>query len=191
MKEADPVKDELSISEVYDIIAESFDQKRKYPWQEVVEFINKITPAEKVLDLGCGNGRHMKMVLENNIESVGIDISYRILSIARLNELKDIPKSLFDLLNADTTFLPIKNSAFDRILMIAVFHHLQDTDQRIFALKEIFRLLKNNGKLLISCWLRTHPRFTKSDLVGYVSKGNKEVNVPWKLSDGQELLRYY
>jgi len=58
-------------------------------------------------------------------------------------------------------------------------------------LREIERVLSENGTCLISTWLRTHPRFQKEDLSELVKSGKKDILVPWTLPDGKKINRYY
>ena len=181
----------IPISQVYDQIAESFDTKRKYPWQDVTEFIDTIPKGNFTLDLGCGNGRHSKLILEKEIDTTSMDISFNILKTALKNELAYAKNILSGAVNGDVLSLPFKDSSFDRIIMIAVFHHLDNEVKRKVALKEIGRILKKNGQVLLSCWMRTHPRFKKEDLKESIEQGEKDILVPWKISDGSKIMRYY
>lgn len=180
-----------SISNVYDSIAESFDSKRTYPWNEVIVFSKQIAQDNKVLDLGCGNGRHTRVLLEQNLETFASDISYKILTIAKDNQLKQQYNSLSGLVNADGLLLPFRENFFDNLIMIAVIHHIDSNQKRIKILQEIYRILNENGIAFISCWIKSHPRFIKEDLADFISNGEKEVYIPWNLSDGRKIMRYY
>ena len=179
------------IAKVYDEIAESFDKTRKYPWREVVEFIETIPKGAITLDLGCGNGRHTKLLMENDLETIATDISFNILKIARENELAAYYEQLYGLLQSDISFLPFKNQSIDNFIMIAVIHHFETNESRLKAFEEIARVLKRNGTGLISCWLKTHPRFLKDDLKAVIEIGKKDIMVPWTLENGQRVMRYY
>jgi len=181
----------LSIPEVYDLIAESFDSKRRHPWKEVIQFIKQLPASSRILDLGCGNARHTRVLLERNFEVIGLDVSYRILQTAKENELSLVKNKLTSLINGDARVLPFKNKVFDSIIMIAVIHHFESTEDRIGILQEIKRVLTDNGICLISTWLRTHPRFQKEDLSDLVKSGKKDIQVPWTLPNGKKINRYY
>jgi ubiquinone/menaquinone biosynthesis C-methylase UbiE len=183
--------EQSSISKVYDSIAESFDSKRTFPWNEVILFSKQITKENKVLDLGCGNGRHTRILLEQKLETFASDISYKILTIAKENQLKQFYSSLSGLINADALLLPFRENFFDNIIMIAVIHHIDSNQKRVKILQEIHRILKEEGIAFISCWIRSHPRFIKEDLADFISNGEKEVYIPWNLSDGRKIMRYY
>lgn len=181
----------ISIPEVYDLIAESFDSKRRHPWKEVTNFIQQLPSSSRILDLGCGNARHTRVLLERNFDVIGLDVSYRILQTAKNNELLLVKNKLTSLINGDAIFLPFKREAFHSIIMIAVFHHFKGLGDRILVLREIKRILARKGTCLISTWLKTHPRFEKEDLRELVKSGKKDILVPWTLPSGEKIKRYY
>jgi len=181
----------FSIPEVYDLIAESFDSKRRHPWKEVIQYIEQLPATSRILDLGCGNARHTRVMLERNFEAIGLDVSYRILQIAKENELSLVKNKLISLINGDALVLPFKNKAFNNIIMIAVIHHFESIEERKEILQEIKRILTEKGTCLISTWLKTHPRFQKEDLYELVKSGKKDILVPWTLPNGKKINRYY
>ena len=52
----------------------------------------------------------------------------------------------------DVTKMPFRNVMFDGIICISVIHHLATEQRRIIALKELSRILKPGGKVLITAW---------------------------------------
>ncbi|MEA2071767.1 MAG: class I SAM-dependent methyltransferase [Asgard group archaeon] len=182
---------QLPSHKVYDLIAESFDKKRSWPWQEVEEFIKSLPKTTLALDLGSGNGRHTLRLLQKNIETVALDLSYNILQVALENQLTEKKGYLLGSINATILDLPFKSQSFDTIIVIAVIHHLQSIRERKTAVTEITRILKPGGKLFVSCWQKTHPRFAKEDLRGQIQAGKQSIYVPWTLPSGEKILRYY
>ena len=146
-----------SLAKVYDVIAESFDSTRKYPWKEVSEFIEKIPSSDLVLDLGSGNGRHTKLLSKQSRGTIGLDISFNILKLSLMKELEGISRDI-NLVNSDAIKLPFKDNVFDKLISIAVIHHLETDDNRREVLSEIFRILKKDGLAQISSWLKSHQR---------------------------------
>jgi tRNA (uracil-5-)-methyltransferase TRM9 len=179
-----------SLAKVYDVIAESFDSTRKYPWKEVSEFIEKILSSDFVLDLGSGNGRHTKLLTQQSRGTIGMDISFNILKLSLMKELDGITRDI-NLVNSDAVKLPFKDNVFDKLISIAVIHHLDTEENRCCVFSEIFRILKKDGLAQISCWLKSHPRFLKDDLRDKVQAGEKEIIVPWTLKNGEKISRYY
>ena len=132
------------VYEVYDKISEHFSQTRYKPWPLVSEFLNSLEKNSMVLDVGCGNGKYLS---ENkNLVMWGTDRSGNLLSIAKE---KNINAQCFI---ADSLKLPIKSESFDAAISIAVIHHFSNELLRIQALKEIFRVIKKKGKVLIYVW---------------------------------------
>ena len=73
----------------------------------------------------------------------------------------------------------------DAILCIAVFHHLSNYENRLNALFEMKRLLKPNGKILLSVWSINQPSKTRRTFNNY---GN---NIVLWDNNGKIYERYY
>jgi len=104
-----------------------------------------------VLDLGCGEGRHViHACLEHNILGVGVDLSQRDLKTAseRFSPFAAYnPNSQFFLQQTDATRLPFADSSFDKIICSEVLEHIENYSG---VLHEIKRVLKPEGVLAIS-----------------------------------------
>ena len=102
------------------------------------------------MDIGCGNGRNMN---RKNLDFTGVDNCPEFINICKSNNQNVI---LSDMCN-----LPFQNESFDGIMLIASYHHLSTVDRRIKCLEEIHRILKYNGKCLLSVWSKNQPKKTK------------------------------
>ena len=148
----------------FDFIAEELDSKRKESWKPVETFIKSLQKGSLCLDIGCGNGRDCKTLIDNGVRAIGLDSSEKIIQIASKNVNTEF-------VAGDATNLQFKDESFDNILCIAMLHHLGSENKRIRALKEISRVLKKDGRCLISIWW-------KRGLVGDRNLnwiGNKEI----------------
>ena len=109
----------------------------------------EITREYKVLDLGCGTARLTVLIKKAcpEAEVVGFDVDSRILGIAQ----SKIKKTGVDIaLNLGTALcLPYADNSFDRVASSMVLHHLT-RENKIRALKEVFRVLQPNGELHIA-----------------------------------------
>jgi SAM-dependent methyltransferase len=95
----------------------------------------------KAVDLGCGSGRHLKLLDESGISSVtGIDNSFNALRICRENY------SSF-LLQSDNLDLPIKESSIDITVAWGSLHYNHKKELPRMT-DEIVRILKPGGILL-------------------------------------------
>jgi tRNA (uracil-5-)-methyltransferase TRM9 len=131
----------------YNLIAEDFSRTRFKIWPELEIVLSRhFSPEGKVLDLGCGNGRFFEYFKNKDIEYFGVDGSDKLISIAQ----KIYPGVNFQA--ADALTLPFPEGFFDRILSIAVFHHIPSQELRIKFLEESKRVLKPGGILLLTVW---------------------------------------
>ncbi|MFQ6065118.1 MAG: class I SAM-dependent methyltransferase [Candidatus Bathyarchaeia archaeon] len=101
--------------------------------------------AEKVLDLGCGAGRHVIYLAETGFETHGADISETGL---RLTKKKLRSRRLeAQIVKCDMKSMPYIPSCFDAVVCVQTIYHqklkgIQET------LSEIHRILKKKGLLL-------------------------------------------
>jgi len=163
-----------SVEETYNTIAEDFNKTRYKIWRCVLRFIETLQSKSKLLEVGCGNGKNI--LYRQDIDSYGIDISEEQVEICKRKGLK-VEK-------ANMTFLPFNSSEFDNIICIATYHHLDNVDDRRRALLEMYRVLKVNGKLLLTVWameqeVNSKRKFASSDEM-----------VSWTLN-GSTYYRYY
>ncbi len=153
----------------FEKIAESFDKTRRRAWDEVLEFSKDLEKNAVILDLGCGNARNSIAIAKNekrkNLKFICIDISKNMIKIAMEKVKNENLMHRFAFLIANGENLPIKQGSIDAVLSIAVFHHVNKKEEKKFA-SEIHRILKKNGKLLLSVW--------KKDQI--LSKEHKKLN---------------
>lgn len=55
-------------------------------------------------------------------------------------------------MTCDNLSLPFRDESFDAVLSIAVVHHFSTTERRVRALKELARVLRIGGRIVISVW---------------------------------------
>ena len=92
------------------------------------------------LDLGCGTGLYTLELKSIGFKVFGLDLSKKMLKVALLKD-----KAL-SLLRGDAYFLPFKDKCFDLVISITLFEFLKTPEKSI---KEIFRVLKPGGEVLI------------------------------------------
>lgn len=118
-------------------LLESFLSKKRA--DKANELIPHSYRQGKILDIGCGTYPYFLMSTEFN-DKYGIDPSLENTNIKGVN-LRSIDIS--------SSRLPFDSEIFDVITMLAVFEHLENENLEQ-VLKEIKRVLKNSGKLIIT-----------------------------------------
>ncbi|MCD5396129.1 MAG: class I SAM-dependent methyltransferase [Candidatus Pacebacteria bacterium] len=104
----------------------------------------EIKPGEKVLDAGCGTGNFVKELIKLKAKVVTFDNSLFAIKICKAK----VPQAkifLLDLLNP----LPFSADTFDKIILNNVLY-LIPPEKRIVVLKELWRVLKPNGKIALT-----------------------------------------
>lgn len=173
----------------YGAISERFDETRRNPWEEFEWFLAYLEPNQKLLDVGCGNGRLAKFLKQKNIKYVGIDNNEELIKIARQRH----PYATFEL--ADQTSLPFPDASFDHVWNIAAFHHVPSQKLRLQTLHEMYRVLKKGGFLILTVWnlwQKKYRKYVVKSIFRNLLFGEYEYNdtfIPW----GKEKLvkRYY
>lgn len=148
----------------YDLISEKFSQTRNRFWGEL-EFIKNFTVKNsQVLDFGCGNGRLVEILLDKNINYVGVDVCENLINLAKKNiaGLRESRKVQFLKIESDFKKLPFPSEFFDSIYSIAVFHHLPSGELRLEICKELQRLLKKDGFIVITVWNLWQKKYRKN-----------------------------
>jgi len=103
------------------------------------KIIEHIPQNSKILDLGCGyNANFIRKISNKNCHCFGLDIS-----INKELHLNNTTLAEHNLNNK----LPFDDNIFDVVISLANLEHLQDLK---FAFKEIFRVLKPGGILLLT-----------------------------------------
>ena len=159
MEDSNSSIEKTQVKEIYEEIAEHFDNTRLYKWTWVNEFLNQLRKDSVVYDIGCGNGRNMENNNTKNLNFIGIDNCENFVKICKSKNL--------NVIYGNMTSIPLPSSSADALICIAVFHHLENKENRIKALLEMKRLLKHNGKILLSVWSINQPPKTRRSFNNY------------------------
>ncbi len=102
-------------------------------------------PLGDLLDIGCGQGRILKLLASRAQRAVGVDIDSDLRRLARAELLlAGTPNTT--LRQGDMVALPFSDQEFDTVILDDV---LGTASNPAAALSEATRLLKNNGRLLL------------------------------------------
>jgi len=163
----------LTIDKVYGNISQEFNNTRYKIWPSVQNFIDTFETNSMNGDIGCGNGKNMARL---DVKFKGMDLTQEFVDICK--------KKSLDVIQGNILNIPFENSYFDNIICIAVIHHLENIEDRIKAISELFRIVKNRGKIMIYVWAFEQPENSKRQF-----KSQDEM-VPFKTPTGTH-YRYY
>ncbi|UCG61480.1 MAG: class I SAM-dependent methyltransferase [Candidatus Zixiibacteriota bacterium] len=134
----------------YDRIAARYCEKTRLEkylrWER--EYVRKLiaiigSTGPLILDVGCGDGRHCRIIDEEGGKAIGIDLSQGMLREAKLN----YPEGDFCLM--DMRSLSFQDSFFDGIWSSGSIYHVTKAQARS-VLSQFHRVLKPGGVLGIS-----------------------------------------
>ncbi len=105
----------------------------KYPSEHVVRWLSGLAISEgKALDIGCGSGRHLSLLVDMGFTPVGVDASM------------ELAGKTIGIYYSDMAELPFHDDLFDVALAFGVFYYGTISDHRQ-AVREMHRVLKPGG----------------------------------------------
>ena len=168
--------EEEFVRTTYNKIYTEFSNTRGYLWEGVRTFLDNILTGSTIVEIGSGNGKNL--LRRKDCYPIAFDIASAFTSITNSRGI--------DSILGNSIMIPVRSNSVDYVLNIAVLHHLSTYERRIYALKELFRILKPNGKIIIQVWASKQPsnsrrQFTQSDEM-----------VPWyNRAKTKKEVRYY
>ncbi|KAM6099984.1 putative tRNA methyltransferase 9B isoform 2-T4 [Theristicus caerulescens] len=140
------------VHSVYEKIAPYFNDARYKAWPKVQEFISEQEPGSLIADIGCGNGKYLH--INSQAYKLGCDYCFPLVESAR-NEGHEV-------MVCHSLYLPYR-----------MIHHFSTEERRMRAIKEMARILRVGGQIMIYVWAMEQKRrkFEKQD-----------VFVPWNPS---------
>jgi len=169
-------------SQDYNLIANHFSRAREKSWEEFKFLFEKyLKPNDKVLDLGCGNGRFYEFCQDKKVDYFGVDNSKKLIEIAK----KRYPQGKFQI--ADALHLPFPSCFFDKVYSLALLHHIPSKNFRIKFFKEVKRVLKPEGLLILTVWnlwknwsrRKLIYKFGLLKLFGFTKVDFKDIFISW------------
>ena len=157
------------VYKVYSQIAEHFSDTRYKPWPNIAQFLLQQPSGSLIADVGeeksmifcphphprqfispvgCGNGKYLGVNTQTCM--LGSDICPELVSIARSRQHEVV---VCDCLN-----LPYQSNQFDAAICIAVIHHLSTEERRSDALRELTRIVRPGGRMLVYVWAMEQER---------------------------------
>ena len=104
----------------------------------------ELAGAQRVLDVGCGDGQVSRLAAKLGAQVVGIDPTWNCVSVAH-----ERGGGVFA--QAGAAQLPFADGTFDAVVACLVFEHIRDVDS---AIAEVARVLQPGGRF---CFFLNHP----------------------------------
>ncbi len=164
-------------------IVEKFasDKPSKY----LLSFFKRIKKYDrkKVLDIGCGGGRNVEMLLCLGFDVYGCDLNSAMVRCTKKRVLNLKGKSAKNIISASMSALPYPDNLFSFVVSNGVLHNAKNFKEFNLAIYEISRVLKSNGYLILNTFIESNLRdeFIKQEKDKYLyftKKGLATVLLP-------------
>jgi SAM-dependent methyltransferase len=110
----------------------------------------RLVPGERVLDIGYGTGNAALCAARAGAETVGLDPAARLIEVAR--ERAAAEGAEIDFVVGQAESLPFDDASFDVVLSVFGVIFTADPER---AIREMLRVLRPDGRALLSAWLPT------------------------------------
>ena len=153
--------------------------------------------VKRVLDVGCGSGRHLVHLSKKGFETHGFDVSQRALSLAQ-DWLKEEGLQATIIRHRMEERFPYEDSFFDAVISTQVIHHNR-MREIIATVSEIERVLRSGGVLFAS-----FPIFSKVPSEGkndwkleqiepgtYIPRSGPEAGIPHHYFTEDEIYKVF
>lgn len=177
--------------QTFNQIAAEYHSRRHSPWTECITPLTELRRNSVILDIGAGTGRQTIAITREEFNVVAVDFA--------VNMLKQLSKRASNLnldsrisaVASDIVALPFRVGAFDGIEIVAALHHVPSRRLRASVVREINRVTKVGGQVVVSVWFRGQrgfyrPLITSAFFTLLRRSEWGDVSVPWG-----ELPRFY
>lgn len=168
---------------LYKTLDESLeDQPRQY---SLNKFILKYIRGKDILDVGCGSGTLIKILLQKGFEAVGCDSSVSQCKLAK-KRLRDAGLPSKFIKHISLKKISSNKKKFDTVICLDVLEHIKNDMQ---AIKLLAKLVKPNGELIVlvpampELWGKRdeeyghYRRYTKDSLKSLVSNSELKIKI--------------
>ena len=150
-----------------------------------------LSAGERVLDMGCGAGRHAFEMYRRGADVVALDQDADELATVRewfaaMREEGSVPAGAeADVKQGDALDLPFSDGEFDRVVASEVLEHIPDDDR---AVSELVRVLRPGGTIAVTVprWLPERICWALSDRYHEVEGGHVRIYRADELRDKLE-----
>ncbi len=188
-----------TIADRYDLITRVLSYGQDARWKARLVSMAEVRAGERALDLACGTGDIAFAVAARGARAVGLDITHRMLQLARLRAgssassgrlLTPDPRASssqapVEFISGDMTSLPFRSSSFDLVTTGYGLRNVPDLDA---AIDEIARVLRPGGRLLSLDFNRPESAVIRAAYLAYLT--GVGATLGWLLHRDPDTYRY-
>ena len=188
------------VGDNYDKIADEFSETRKkFLWPALFKLTEEVKKGDRVLDVGCGNGRLLDALHKKRVVYLGLDSSKKLIHNAQALHI-GYNFRIGDILHLGK----IPEVGFDYVYSVAVLQHIPGTKLQVSDVRQLKNKIKPGGKIIISVWNMWSRKWKKQAfkkkifkfwLLKLIKKNKMDfgdILFDWKNSQGEHMgKRYY
>ena len=174
-----------TIADRYDLITAVLSYGQDARWKAKLVALADVQAGDRALDLACGTGDIALAVAEKGARTVGLDITHRMLQLARRRAGAASSTQALDFVSGDMTSLPLPAASFDLVTTGYGLRNVPDFDA---AIDEIARVLRPGGRLLSLDFNRPESRLVRAAYLAYLTVVGSTLG--WVLHRDPDTYRY-
>ena len=168
-----------TIADRYDLITAVLSYGQDARWKRKLVELADVRKGEHALDLACGTGDIAFAVAARGAVTVGLDITFRMLQLARAKS------TAASFLAGDMASLPFRSASFELVTTGYGLRNVPDLDT---AIDEIARVLKPGGRLLSLDFNRPESPIVRIAYLSYLTVVGSTLG--WILHRDPDTYRY-
>ena len=134
-----------------------------------IKYIEKyLKDGDKILDIGAGTGKYSIYFKNKGYDVEAVELVKHNLKVIEKNNV-----NIKTYLANATNLSMIKDDSFDIVLLFGPMYHLISMKQKIDALREAKRIVKNDGYIFISYCMNEYAVLTHGFIEGYIKDSIK------------------
>ena len=171
-----PTKDPETITKWYDALSKNYDELYGEEQDKKHAMVLQLLGEEEVkitVDVGCGTGKLLELLSRRSQVSLGLDLSLQMLSKAK----QRMTNSSFQLLRADASHLPLRDSIADRLTSVSMTESGLRLEEHF---NELSRIATSDATLIMTI-------FEDKDPISYKRLNEMGIELVASLSDREQL----
>jgi ubiquinone/menaquinone biosynthesis C-methylase UbiE len=107
----------------------------------------QLSPGSRIIDIGCGHGKHALPLAERGLEVIGLDFSAPLLN--RAQHLAANVRARVHWIRGDMRDLPVRSACADAAIVMDAFGFFDTEEENEAVLREAARIVKHGGRLAL------------------------------------------